>query len=363
MRYGLRVAADYAWRLIVVLIAILLIAISLRRIQFVVISLFVGFVITALLRPLTNLAAKAMPRGLAVTLSVLLAVVVTLGGLAFVATTVARQASSLTSQFNRGLTHVQNYLHGRPFHLKNVNLSQFSKQVDSWISAHQGALLHQVVSGASLAAQLLSGLALGMFCAVCFLYSGDRMWSWLLSQFPGDRARWDAAGHAAWTTFAGYTRGIVIISATNAVLVGIAMFALRVPLALPIALLVFFAAFIPLIGSASALAVATLIALATRGPWIALAVLGLIVVIGEIEGHLLHPMVMSRAVKLHPVAVVLSVATGGLLDGIIGAAIAVPLVSVVWAIISRLRSMPGGIMPTNPETPTLVVATDNGTAT
>ena len=139
-----------------------------------------------------------------------------------------------------------------------------------------------------------------MFCSVFFLSSGSRIWTWLLGQAGGTGRRVDGAARAGWATFAGYTRGIVIIAATNAVLVFVALLILRVPLAFPLAVLTFFAAFIPLIGSPIALFVATLVALAARGPLIALLVLALIVVIGQIEGHLLHPLVMSRAVNLHP---------------------------------------------------------------
>ena len=295
VRYGLRVTAGYAWRITIVLVLVYVVALGLHRVQFVAVSVFVGLVITSLLRPLTNLFEKALPRSLAVALSMLLAIAVVLGGLAFVAQTVVSQASKLSSQFNQGLTHAQKLLQGKPFHVRNVDLDRFTKQAETWITAHQGTLVRQVLSGADLAAQLLSGLALALFCSVCFLYSGDRMWRWFLGQVPVDRTRWDAAGRAAWNTFAGYTRGVVIIAAANAVLVGIALVLLRIPLAVPLALLVFFAAFVPIIGSAAALAVATVVALATRGPWIALIVLGLIVVIGEIEGHVLHPFVMTQS--------------------------------------------------------------------
>jgi putative heme transporter len=124
------------------------------------------------------------------------------------------------------------------------------------------------------------------------------------------------------------------------VLVCLALLILRVPLALPLALLTFFAAFIPLIGSPVALGVATLVALAARGPLIAVLVLGLVVLIGQIEGHVLHPMVMSRAVNLHPLAVALTVASGTVLAGVIGAVMAVPMVAVAWTVWTELRVGP-----------------------
>ena len=177
-----------------------------------------------------------------------------------------------------------------------------------------------------------------MFCSLFFLHSGERLWGWVLGQLPLRRSRWDAAGRAGWTAFAGYTRGVVIVAVSNATLVGIALFLLKVPLALPLTLLVLLGAFIPLIGAPIALWIATLVALAGRGPLTALAVLVLIVVIGQIEGHVLHPVIMSRAVKLHPVVVAVSVASGTVLAGIIGAVVAVPMVAVAWATFAQLRA-------------------------
>lgn len=149
------------------------------------------------------------------------------------------------------------------------------------------------------------------------------------------------AGRAAWRTFTGYTHGIVLVAATNAVLVGLALWLLGVPLAVPLALLEFVAAFVPLIGSPIALAVAAVVALASQGPVVALIVIGLIVVMGQIEGHLLHPLVMSWAVRLHPLVVAISVIAGSIAAGIVGAVVAVPLVSVVWSVHTALREARG----------------------
>lgn len=130
------------------------------------------------------------------------------------------------------------------------------------------------------------------------------------------------------------------MASTNAVIVGIALLVLEVPLALPLALLEFFAAFVPLIGSPVALGVATVVALAGRGPAIALVVLALIVIVGQLEGHVLHPLVMGWAVRLHPLVVAVSVLAGGTVAGVIGAVVAVPFVSVAWAVFRALRPAP-----------------------
>ena len=208
----------------------------------------------------------------------------------------------------------------------------------AWLAANRGELAAQAAGEASVVAELFAGLALAVFCSLFFLHSGERLWGWVLGQLPLRRSRWDAAGRAGWTAFAGYTRGVVIVAVSNATLVGIALFLLKVPLALPLTLLVLLGAFIPLIGAPIALWIATLVALAGRGPLTALAVLVLIVVIGQIEGHVLHPVIMSRAVKLHPVVVAVSVASGTVLAGIIGAVVAVPMVAVAWATFAQLRA-------------------------
>ncbi|MET9934825.1 AI-2E family transporter, partial [Streptomyces sp. NPDC006324] len=216
-----------------------------------------------------------------------------------------------------------------------------------FLSDHRSTLVSDAVSGAHHLVAVLTTLALALFSSVFFLHSGDRQWAWLGEQLPVSlRGRVETGGRAAWRTFTGYTHGIVLVAATNAVLVGIALWLLGVPLALPLALLEFAAAFVPLIGSPVALAVAAVVALAAKGPFVAAVVIALIVVIGQIEGHLLHPLVMSWAVRLHPLVVAISVVAGSIAAGIVGAVVAVPLVSVVWSVVTALREARAAERPT-----------------
>jgi predicted PurR-regulated permease PerM len=337
VHHGLRVSAAYAWRVIVVAVAVYLLFVVLAKLTLVAVAVFVGLVITALLRPLVDVFSRKIPRGLGVAVALLLTIVAIGGIFTFVADSVAGQTTKLSNQFISGLNEIERSLSGAPFHLRAVDLTQAGQQVRAWVTRNGGSLAGQALGGASVAAEVLTGLALAVFCSVFFLNSGTRIWDWLLGQ-AGGNARWDGAARAGWATFAGYTRGIVIIAATNAALVCVALLILRVPLALPLAMLTFFATFIPLIGAPIALFVATLVALAARGPLIALLVLALIVVIGQIEGHLLQPLVMSRAVNIHPLAVALSVACGTILYGVIGAVVAVPLVAVTWTVWTTLRT-------------------------
>ena len=338
VRYGLRVAAGYAWRSVAVAVAVYLVFVALGRLHFVAISVFVGLLITALLRPLTDQLARWMPRVAAVAIAVIQAIIVVGAVVTFVATSAVGQFGRLIGQFATGIREIERLLSGPPLGLPAGELRRLTDQAFAWLAANRGELAAQAAGEASVVAELFAGLALAVFCSLFFLHSGERLWGWVLGQLPVRRPRWDAAGRAGWTAFAGYTRGVVIVAVSNATLVGIALFLLKVPLALPLTLLVLLGAFIPLIGAPIALWIATLVALAGRGPLTALAVLVLIVVIGQIEGHVLHPVIMSRAVKLHPVVVAVSVASGTVLAGIIGAVVAVPMVAVAWATFAQLRA-------------------------
>src|ERR1035437_602114 len=277
VHHGLQVTAAYAWRVIIVAAAVYLLFAVLAKLTLVAVAVFVGLVITALLRPLVDLLSHKIPRGLSVAVTLLLTIVAIGAIFTFVADSVASQTKQLSNQFVSGLNEIERSLAGAPFHIRAANLTQAGQQIRAWVTQNGGSLAGQALGGASVAAEVLTGLALAVFCSVFFLNSGTRIWDWLLGQGGGNK-RWDGAARAGWATFAGYTRGIVIIAATNVVLVCGALLILRVPLALPLAMLTFFATFIPLIGAPIALFVATLVALAARGPLIALLVLALIVV-------------------------------------------------------------------------------------
>lgn len=338
---GLRLAAGYAWRLLAVGAVVYAAFKVLGRFELVAVAVFLGLVVTALLRPPTDLLARVVPRPLAVAVALIGSIVVVLGLLALVGSVVAAEAGRLVGEFRGGVGRISRWLEQPPFRISHSSLQGLRERISAFLSAHRGALISRAVSGANRAVEALTGAALALFCSVFFIYGGDRMWRWFHAQLPETaRSAWERAARAAWTTFAGYTRGIIIVAASNATLVGIALVLLRVPLALPLTVLVFFATFIPLIGAPIALAVATVVALAGRGPVIAAIVLVLIVVVGQIEGHVLHPLVMSWAVQLHPVVVAISVIAGSLVAGVIGAIVAVPMVSVVWSVVRTLRAGP-----------------------
>ncbi|MFF8828264.1 AI-2E family transporter [Streptomyces sp. NPDC015131] len=334
----LRSAAAHAWRLLVVGVAVYAVFAVLGRFHEIGVALFLALVITAVLRPVADLVARRLPRGLAVAVTLIAGIALVLGVLAGVGEAVAGETTTLVREFREGIDRIEEWLEKPPFRLNPDVLSDLHGRVTQWLSAHRSTLLSKAVSGASEAVHVLTALALGLFASVFFIHSGDRQWDWFTGQLPERvRERWAIAGRAAWHTFTGYTRGIVLVAATNAILVGVALYFLGVPLAVPLALLEFVAAFVPLIGSPVALAVAAVVALAAKGPLTAAIVIALIVIIGQIEGHLLHPLVMSWAVRLHPLVVAVSVIGGAIAAGVVGAVVAVPLVSVVWSVFTALR--------------------------
>ncbi|MCX4821199.1 AI-2E family transporter [Streptomyces sp. NBC_01142] len=337
---ALQTAAAYAWRILVVGGLVYAVFSVLGRFHEIGVAVFLGLVGTAMLRPLTDLLARVLPRPLAVTVSLLGSIVLVLGVLTLVGEAVAGERAGLAREFGAGVGRIERWLEDPPFRLNPEALTDIRSRIGQFLSSHRSTLVSTALSGAGRLVEVLTVFALALFCSIFFIHSGDRQWGWFCDQLPpAARERVSVAGRAAWRTFTGYTHGIVLVAATNAILVGVALFALGVPLAVPLALLEFFAAFIPLIGSPIALAVAAVVALAAKGPLIAAMVVALIVIIGQIEGHLLHPLVMSWAVRLHPVVVALSVVGGAIAAGVVGAVVAVPLVSVVWSAHQALRRL------------------------
>jgi len=336
----LRQISDYAWRVLLLGGAAYIIFLVLLRFELIFIALFIAMIITSLLRPPVNVLSRYLPRSLALVLTAL-------GGLGLISVifwqvgdSVAGESSSLSNEFSGGVDRIEKWLEGKPFHVDPSTLTNLQGKLTSYIEAHRTTLINQALNGAGRIVDVLTVLALAVFCSIFFTNSGDRMWRWFQDQLPGHaRPTWRRCGQTAWHTFAGYTRGIILVAAANAIMVGIALELLRVPLVLPLTILEFVASFIPLVGSPIAMAVATVVALAGRGMTTAIVVLVLIVVFGQIEGHVLQPFVMGWSVRLHPVAVAVSVIAGTLSAGLLGAVVAVPLVSIAWAVVRELRDV------------------------
>ncbi|MFS0704108.1 AI-2E family transporter [Cellulomonas sp. 179-A 9B4 NHS] len=338
----LRRSAGVSWRLLVVVAAVVLVFYATSRVQLLFVAVFLALVFTAVLRPLVDAMDRVMPRGLATALALLAGILFFLGMLTYVGYSIATQWNDLARQFETGIDQITDFLESGtlPFTITNDQIVDAIDEGVAWVREHAGDIATQAAASAGSVAVGFTALALAIFCTVFFLARGTQMWTWFLNQLPVRvRESWVTAGGAGWYTFSGYTRGTVLIALADGVLAFVLLSVLRVPLAAPLAVLVLIGAFIPLIGAPAAMVVAMIVALAANGLWSAVAVGVGIALIGQLEGHVLQPLIMGKQVSLHPVVVALAVTAGTLTAGILGAVISVPLVAVAWAVYSRLRTL------------------------
>jgi len=239
---------------------------------------------------------------------------------------------------------VQTSLAGAPFHLSSARLEQYSGELTHFLSQHQSLIAGTVVTGGRIFLELLTGLVLMVFVTFFLLKDGNRIWAWLIKALPPEgRRRADKAGSAAWAALVNYVRGTTAVAAIHAIFIGLALWILGVPLLVPLVILVFLAAYVPLVGILVAGALAIAVTLGTRG-WIAAVVLLVVFLVEhQIEGQLLQPLVVGRIVRLHPLAIILALAVGGIVAGLAGAIVAVPAAAAItyaWPHLRRDSSSP-----------------------
>lgn len=336
---SLRVAAAWSWRVLVVGLAVSALVALVLRLQLVAVALFVGLFITALLTPMhARLVRWRWPRWLA-TVTVLVTLVIVLSGAAaLVGGSIVNEWDALSASFQQGLDDIRRWLADGPFHISDGQVDTWLANLQQAMSENQSSLVSGFVTTAATAAEVVSGAFLAFFASIFFLHDGYGISRWGLRLFPARAQEGvEEAGSAAWATLTGYVRGTVIIALVDALAIGIVLTILKVPLAGPLAVLVFFGAFIPIVGALVTGFVAVVVALAAKGLITAAIVLAAIIGVQQLEGHVLQPVVMGRLVRLHPLAVVVAVTAGSLLGGIIGAVVAVPLVAVVNVVIRTYR--------------------------
>jgi predicted PurR-regulated permease PerM len=342
----LRQTAAWAWRLILVAILIdgaFRVAVTLRL---VVLPLIAALLLTALLQPLSaRLRRVGLPGLLATWCTLLIAIVVIAGAVTLAANRVSADYPRLAAEVQRTATELQRSLAGPPFHLKGARLQQLTKQLTQFLSQHKAVIAGTVVTGGRIFLESLTGLVLTLFISFFLLKDGARIWSWVISGLPPEaNRRMSQAGTAAWHALTGYIRGTTAVAAIHAVFIGLALWILGVPLLVPLIVLVFLAAFIPLIGILVVGALAILVTLATKGWFAAVILVAVFLVENQIESHLLQPLVVGRAVRLHPLAIILALAVGGVIAGIPGAIVAVPAAAVITYAWPQLR----GSAPVSP---------------
>jgi putative heme transporter len=338
--WGVRVAAEVAWRLVVLAVAVWVLMRIVSAVRLVVLAFCAALLITALLEPtVSRLKRLGLPRGLATAVTFFGGFV--LMGLVgwFVVWQVMENVDDLSHSVQHGINDLKHGLLNSPFHVTDKQINEIANNLSDAIKNNTDELTSAGLQGVTVVVETLTGVLLCAFCTLFLLYDGAQIWSWVLKFVPEPaRDALDGAGPKVWATLTGYVRGTVIVAFIDAVCIGIGIFLLDVPMAVPLAVIIFLGAFIPLVGAVASGALAMVVALVTEGPFTALMVVVVLLAVQQIEGHILQPFILGRAVRVHPLAVVLSVASGSMVAGIGGAVVAVPLVAVLNTLVSYLKT-------------------------
>lgn len=333
-----RQGAEWCWRLLIILVAVLAVAYLAHKLTTVVIPVAIALLAAALLSPLVGLLQRlGMPRGI----GVFVALVGSLGLLAGIFTFVIEQfitgVPQLTDEFKTSIHTVQDWLINGPLHLSNDQIRNGGNTIIKTLEANQDSLTSGALTTAAAIGEFLTGAFLTLFILIFFLYGGDQIWNFVTRIVPTpQRERVRTAGRLGFGTLIGFVRATVVVAAVDAIGIGAGLAILSVPLALPLASLVFIGAFVPIVGSLLAGFIAVFLALMTKGFVTALIVLGITVAVMQLEGHVLQPLLLGRAVRIHPLAVVLAITAGVVLAGIAGGLLAVPFVAVMNTAIRSL---------------------------
>lgn len=335
---GLRVGAALSWRFLVVIAALYVVVWLVGYLSVVVIPVSIALLLAALLAPAVAQLVKAkVPKGLAAAI-VLIAGLAVLGGLlTFVIVQFTDGLPELQRQLNQSLLQIKDWLINGPIQLGQEQFQGFVDKAIAFLQDNQAALTDSALTTASTVGELLTGFVLTLFILIFFLSGGGDIWTFLMRGVPKHvRPRVDVAGRRGFASLVSYVRATAIVAVVDAVGIGIGLAIVGVPLVIPLATLVFLGAFIPIIGAVITGGVAVLVALVTNNFITALIVLAIVVAVMQLESHVLQPLLLGRAVKLHPLAVVLAITAGLVTAGIAGALLAVPLLAVLNAGIRSL---------------------------
>jgi predicted PurR-regulated permease PerM len=338
--FGMRLAAAWSWRLLLIGGVLAVIVFLIIQLRLIVIPILVAVLIGALLVPFVGfLQRHGWPKWLAVTVAMLSALAVVGGLLTLGITQIVRGSDELAAQSLVAWEDFRVWLLEGPFHITEQQLNDFVDQVVNSAQEDGSVLLTGALSLGSTLGHFLAGMLLALFATLFILIDGRGIWNWMVGIFPRRaRAAIDGAGVAGWATLQNFVKVQILVATIDAIGIGLGAFFLGLPLAVPIAILVFLGSFIPIVGAVATGALAVFVALVYNGPVIALIMLGIVLLVQQVEGHVLQPLIMGTAVKVHPLGVVVAVATGSLLAGIPGALFAVPVAAVLNVMIAYVSS-------------------------
>ena len=328
---ALRQATAYAWRLLVIAAALAVVVFLVIQLKLLVIPLLVAILVTALVWPGFSLLIRhGWPRWLAIVVTVLGTVAIITGLIWLAVWQITREFGSVRLRTAQAVEQFRQYLIDGPLHLSARQIDDGLQQAGTFLQQQAEVLWTGALAIGTTLGHVGAGLLLTLFILLCLLADGGGIWRWTTRLFPRvARPAVDGAGRAGWRTVKSYARTQLLVATIDAIGIGLGAFLLGVPLSIPIGVLVFLGAFIPFVGAVATGALAVFIALVYNGPLIALFMLIVVLAVQQIESHILQPILMGSAVKVHPLAVVLVVAGGAMVGGIAGALFAVPLAAFV----------------------------------
>lgn len=341
--WGLDLAAGWAWRLLLIGVASYALLWLLGFFSVVTVPLAVALLISALGRPaVEGLHRLGVPRSLS-------ALLLVIGGIAFIAALltfagqqVATGATDLADSTVEGLGQIRDWLRDGPLHASDSQINEALASAQQMITerSQNGEVVTQVTQVGSTLGHIVAGFFIALFAVYFFLADGHRIWSWLVRIAPrAARERVDSSGRVAWISLVQFVRATVIVALVDAVGIAVGDAILDVPFVLAIGVLVFLGAFVPMVGATVAGAVAVLVALVDQGPLTALLMLAVVIGVQQLEGNVLQPFLMGRWVALHPLGVIVAIAAGILVAGVVGALVAVPLAAAGNAVVLHLAEL------------------------
>lgn len=339
----LQIGAAYAWRLLVVAAALVVLGLAVNKLSLVVFPVFLALFVTAILRtPSRWLKSRGLPAAAAAGIAVAGGIAVVLAIAYLIVPPFVDQLDDLVKGVREGVKEAGDWLLTGPLDLSKGELDKYIRDGENSLQDNSGVIAGGVLGGAQIALELIAGALFALVVTFFFLKDDDRIGHWFVGLFPErDRPEVAELGAQSWETLVGYLRGITLVALFDSVFIGVALVIVGVPAALPLAVFVFFGAYIPILGAVVTGAAAALVALVSDGVTAAIVVALAVLVVQQVESNLLHPYVVGRAVSVHPVVILLAVVAGGALGGIPGAVVAVPTVAVIARIGSHLRMRAG----------------------
>lgn len=339
---NMRRAGGYAWRLIAIGVVVWGLLWLLEPLQTLVLALFFAFLIGAWLMPLTNGLSRVMPRWLAAIISLIVFFVGVALVIVFIGLSTLSRWEGIGQAFRQGVQDIDTWLRTGPLALDDASILAAYDAIANFVRQSGGDIALGILSGVGSVLGVATALAAAVFVLVFVLIQPHGMFSWLTGWIPSrNREVIGTSMLIGWTAFSQYSRGILLVAGSNAVIVTIVLLIMGVPFAIPLGVIVFFGTFIPYIGAPIAMFLAAFVAFVTNGVLAGLLVIVLIFLIGQIEGNVLQPLIMGHSVNLHPVSIVMVTAVAAAYFGLLGALVGVPIAAAIYGILKYVSGRNG----------------------